>query len=317
MNPIDLGDLNDYRYFAVVVDAGGFSAAARRLDLPKSRLSRRVAGLEARLGVRLLQRSTRRLTLTEVGREVLAHAQALLREAEAAACVATRQVMAVSGRVRVSVPAALLAQGLRATFTDFLARHPQVQLDLLITGRRIDLIEEGVDVALRVRALGDEDMQWATRRLQAQAGALVASPALAAEWAAQLASPEGLRQVPALGAAGADHRVRWRLVGPGGERRDIAAPARLACEDFDLRREAALAGLGVTMLPMPWIADDLATGRLLPVLPDWRLPDGHLQAVYATQRGLPPAVRALLDALAAMEGDGGSADAVAATSATR
>jgi DNA-binding transcriptional LysR family regulator len=301
MNPIDLGDLNDYRYFAVVAERGGFSAAARALALPKSRLSRRVAGLEARLGVRLLQRSTRRLTLTDVGRQVLAHAQNLLREAEAAACVATRQVMEVSGRVRLSLPAAVLEPGLRATLTAFLARHPAVQLDLVITGRRIDLIEEGIDVALRVRAPEDEDPAWATRRLRRTAGRLVASPDLVARLGG-LATVEAVAEAPALGAAGPDHRVRWRLQGPGGVGREIAAPARMACEDFVLRREAALAGLGVTMLPDELIAADLDAGRLLPVLPNWQLPSGHLQAVYATQRGLSPAVRALLDALAALEG---------------
>lgn len=297
MKPIDLGDLNDHRYFATVVDSGGFSAAARLLGCPKSRLSRRVAALEAQLGVRLLQRSTRRLTLTDVGQQVLGHSRALLREAEAAALAAAQRVAEPSGRVRVSLPAGVLDGPLGAVFTQFLVDHPRVQLDLLLTGRRVDLIEEGIDLALRVRSPDDEDPQWATRRLQPSRTVLVAAPGLLATLPA-LATPEDLAGVPALGAAGPDQRVHWRLQGPGGVLRAVATPARLVCEHFGLRLGAAMAGLGVTMVPEPMAAPALAAGQLVPVLPAWQLPTGHLQAVYASQRGLSPAVRVLLDCLA-------------------
>lgn len=304
MNAIDLGDLNDHRYFATVVDSGGFSAAARLLGCPKSRLSRRVAALEARLGVRLLQRSTRRLTLTDVGQQVLGHSRALLREAEAAALAAAQRVAEPSGRVRVSMPAGVLDGPLGAVFTRYLVDHPRVQLEMLLTGRRVDLIEENIDLALHVRSADDEDPQWATRRLQPSRTLLVAAPALLA-LLPPLVVPEDLKTVPALGAAGPDQRVVWRLQGPDGVLRAVSAPARLVCEHFGLRQAAAIAGLGVTMLPEPLLGPALAAGQLVPVLPAWQLPVGHLQAVYASQRGLSPAVRVLLDRLAAAVVDGG------------
>lgn len=297
MNPIDLGDLNDHGYFATVVDSGGFSAAARLLGCPKSRLSRRVAALEARLGVRLLQRSTRRLTLTDVGQQVLGHSRAVLREAEAAALAAAQRLAEPGGRVRVSLPAGVLDSPLGQVFTDFLVDHPRVQLELLVTGRRVDLIEEGIDLALRVRSADDEDPQWATRRLQPSRALLVAAPALLASLP-PLSVPEDLKTVPALGAVGPDQRVHWRLQGPEGALRAVSAPARLVCEHFGLRQAAAVAGLGVTMLPEAVAAAALAAKQLVPALPGWQVPTGHLQAVYASQRGLSPAVRVLLDRLA-------------------
>jgi DNA-binding transcriptional LysR family regulator len=305
MNTIDLGDLNDHRYFATVVDSGGFSAAARVLGCPKSRLSRRVAALERQLGVRLLQRSTRRLTLTDVGQQVLGHSRALLRAAEAAALAAAQRVAEPSGRVRVSLPASMLDDPIASVFTRFLAAHPRVQLDLLITGRRVDLIEEGIDIALRVRSADDEDPQWATHRLQASRGLLVAAPSLLATLA-PLQTLDDLKTVPALGAAGADQRVHWRLHGPDGALRPVSAPARLVCEHFGLRQAAAVAGLGVTMLPEALVVAALAAGALVPVLPGWHMPSAHLQAVYPSQRGLSTAVRALLDALASAAVEGGA-----------
>ena len=300
MSQMNAVDLNDYRYFAVVVDSGGFSAAARALGLPKSRLSRRVAGLEARLGVRLLQRSTRRITVTQVGRQVLGHCQALLREAEAAECAAARVVAEPSGLVRISMPLNLLDLALHGVFEQFLLDHPKVMLDLVQTNRRVDLIEEGIDLALRVRPTDDEDPQWATRRLLPTRPRLVASPACAARHEG-LATLEAVAAAPALGATDADGKVRWRLAGPQGRMHELAVPTRLATDHFGLRLRAAVAGLGVTMLPEYHALPEIAAGRLIEVLPDWRFPINHLQAVYPSQRGLSPAVRALLDALVARQ----------------
>jgi DNA-binding transcriptional LysR family regulator len=293
-----IGDLNDYRYFAVVAQSGGFSAASRLLGLPKSRLSRRVSGLEARLGVRLLQRSTRRLALTEVGRQVLTHCEALLREAEIAACVATSRQAEPSGLLRVSTPATLLDDEIEGVFEAFLAAYPKVSLELVVTSRRVDLIEEGVDLALRVRSPDDEDPQWATRRLRPAQGVLVASPDCITQHGG-LTTLAQLREAPALGAAAADRKVHWRLRAPDASLHDVAAPARLSCEHFGLRRSAAEAGVGVTMLPQYMARAALDAGRLQRVLPDWAPPPSHLQAVYPTQRGISPALRALIDRLAA------------------
>lgn len=291
-----LPDLNDYRFFAVVVDCGGFSAAARQLGLPKSRLSRRVAGLEARLGIRLLQRSTRRVTVTNVGKEVLAHCEALLREAEAAECAAARVKAEPSGRVRVSVPTNVLDISLTGVFEQFLLKHPKVTLDVIQTSRRVDLIEEGIDLALRVRAKEDEDPQWVTRYLMPNRPLLVASPDLVRAHGG-LQTLVHLEGAPALGAVSPDGKVHLRLEGPSGEMKDLALVPRLSSDHFALRKRAALLGLGVTMLPEVFAKPEIDAGLLLEVLPGWRFQLSHVQAVYASQRGLSPAVRALLDTL--------------------
>lgn len=310
IEPIEPVDLNDYRYFAAVVDAGGFSAAERVLGVPKSRLSRRVAALERRLGVRLLQRSTRRLTLTDTGRQVVEHARAIVREAEAADCVATAMRVEPSGNLRVSLPPQLFESGqIAEVFTRFLADNPRVTLELVVTPRRVDPVAEGIDLAIRVRSRAEEDPQWAIRRLQRARGILVASPALVATCGG-LTTPESLREVPALGSMDPDRRVRWHLESGDGRSIEAAAPARLSCDNFALRLRAAIAGLGVTMLPDDYVADALADGRLVRVLPDWDMPAGTLQVVYPTQRGMPVAVRALLDAMVAAYRPGPEVDAL-------
>lgn len=302
MSPIESLDLNDYRYFAAVVDAGGFSAAERVLGVPKSRLSRRVAALEHRLGVRLLQRSTRRITLTDTGSRVAEHARAMVREAEAADSVADSRRIEPSGVLRVSMPPQLVeTEELSRVFNDFLAANPRVVLELVMTPRRVDLVAEGIDLALRVRTPDDEDPQWAIRRLRIARAILVASPALVAAHGG-LATLDALAEVPALGSLGPDRRVHWVLEAEDGRKANVAAPARLVCNDFPLRMRAAVAGLGVTMLPDDYAAAAIAEGGLVQVLPEWGMPSGTLQVVYPTQRGLSVAVRALLDALIAAFG---------------
>lgn len=267
--------------------------------MPKSRLSRRVAALERRLGVRLLQRSTRRITLTDTGKQVAEHARAMMREAEAADCVASSRRVEPSGTLRVSLPPQLVeTEIISQAFTEFLGANPRVLLELVITPRRVDLVAEGIDLAIRVRNTGDEEPQWAIRRLRTARAVLVASPALVAARGGLLML-DSLREVPALGAMGPDRRVHWLLEAGDGRAAELAAPARLVCDDFPLRMRAAVAGLEVTMLPDDYAEAAITDGRLVRVLPDWDMPSGTLQAVYPTQRGLPVAVRALLDALVA------------------
>jgi len=289
-------DLNDLFYFAKVVEAGGFAAAGRELGLPKSRLSRRVAELEASLNARLLQRTTRKLALTDIGERYYRHCQAMLVEAEMADEVVAQLSAEPRGRVRLSCPVAMAETSLNAMLPGFLASYPQVNLELLLTNRRVDLVNEGVDVALRVRAPGDEDPSLVTRRLRPAAAVLVATPELLR--GRQLQGPDDLAGLPVLGAIGNDRKVHLQLHGPGGEVRELALEARLAAEDFNLRKNVALAGLGITTLPLYYCLEELASGQLVRVLPDWQEPAAFLQAVYPHRRGLLPAVRALIDYLA-------------------
>lgn len=288
-------DLNDLYYFAKVVEAGGFSAAGRILGVPKSRLSRRIAELERRLDARLLQRTTRQLTLTAVGERYLSHCQSMLLEAEMADEVVASMSSQPRGRLRVSSPVGLAQQILPAVVAEFLAAYPQVQLEMLLVNRRVDLIAEGIDVALRVREFGDEDPLLVTRRLREAQTVLVASPAFAREH--PIGTPHDLKQLPILGALEADRMVHLRMLDPSGESCELVLEARLGIDDFNTRKASALAGLGCTVLPMMYCEQELESGQLVQLLPQWSLPGGWLQAVYPHRRGVSPAVRAWIDHL--------------------
>jgi DNA-binding transcriptional LysR family regulator len=289
-------DLNDLYYFAKVVECGGFAAAGRALGIPKSRLSRRIAELETRLHASLLQRTTRKLALTAVGERYLQHCQAMLLEAEMADEAVATLSAEPRGRLRVSCPVGMTHWNLSSVVTDFLARYPQVQLELLLVNRRVDLVNEGIDVALRVRDIGDEDPNLIVRQLAPAFAALVASPALIAD--RQIRTPDDLIGLPVLGATEADRKVHFLLIHEDGRRQEVVLDARLAVDDFNIRKAGALAGLGMTMLPMMNCKDALADGTLIRLLPDWSMSTGNLQAAYTQRRGALPAVRAWLDHVA-------------------
>ncbi|MFW9269290.1 LysR family transcriptional regulator [Pseudomonas sp. D2-30] len=290
-------DLNDLYYFAKVVEAGGFAAAGRLLGIPKSRLSRRIAELEERLNARLLQRTTRQLKLTAVGERYLRHCQAMLLEAEMADEAVASMSSEPRGRLRVSSPVGLAHQFLPSIIETFLAKYPQVQLEMILLNRRVDLVSEGIDVALRVRDLGDEDPLLMTRRLRQARLIMVASPAFTE--GRRIETPEDLRQLPVLGALEADRQVHLRLLDRRGQSTELALEARLGIDDFIVRRACALAGLGFTLLPSMYCEEELRDGRLVELLPGWSSPDGWLLAVYPHRRGMLPAVRAWIDHLVA------------------
>ncbi|SEI50798.1 LysR substrate-binding domain-containing protein [Pseudomonas sp. NFR16] len=294
MIPGDPKNLNDLFYFAKVVEAGGFAAAGRLLGIPKSRLSRRIAELEIRLNARLLQRTTRKMQLTALGERYLRHCQAMLLEAELADEVVASATSEPRGPLRVSSPVGLASQ-LTPLVRDFLQHYPQVQLDLLLVNRRVDLINEGIDVALRVREADDEELNLVTRRLREAQTEVVAAPHFAQ--ANRVSHPRELTSLPFLGALDSDRLARARLHNAAGERFDLAMQPRLSVEDFEMRKAATLAGLGFTVLPMMYCENELASGALVRLLPDWHCPSAWLQAVYPHRRGVLPAVRAWLDHL--------------------
>ncbi|WP_260955785.1 LysR substrate-binding domain-containing protein [Pseudomonas citri] len=288
-------DLNDLYYFAKVVEAGGFAAAGRALGIPKSRLSRRIAELEERLDARLLQRTTRQLKLTAVGERYLRHCQAMLLEAEMADEAVASMSNEPRGRLRVSSPVGLAHEILPGLTASFLAKYPQVQLEMVLINRRVDLVSEGIDVALRVRDLGTEDPLLVTRRLRQARLIMVASPAFVKGH--RIETPQDLTQLPVLGALEADRLVHLRLLNADGESVELALEARLGIDDFIIRRACALDGLGFTLLPNMYCEQALRDGTLVELLPQWSLPDGWLQAVYPHRRGMLPAVRAWIDHL--------------------
>jgi len=289
-------DLNDLYYFVQVVDHGGFAPAGRALGVPKSKLSRRVRQLEDRLGVRLLNRSSRRFSVTEIGRDFYERCLAMLVEAEAAEQVVAQVRGEPSGVLRLSCPVALIHFQFGALIARFLAENPAVDIHLESTNREVDVIAERFDIAIRVRfpPLGPSELVM--RKLDTSTQCLVASPALIP---GRLASPADLHGLPSLdlGPPRPDHR--WTLHAADGRNAVIPHHPRLVTGDMDALRDAALAGVGVVQLPTLLIAEDVARGRLVHALPDWRPPAGIVHAVFPSRRGLLPSVRALLDFLAA------------------
>ena len=288
-------NLNDLYYFVRVVEHGGFSPAARALDMQKSMLSRRVGLLEERLGVRLLNRSSRRFSVTEIGREYYERCVAMLVEAEAAEQVIATARSEPRGIVRMSCPTGLLSFQFGALVARFMAAHPAIEIHLEGTNRRVDVVAEGLDLAIRVRFPPIDASDLIMRQLDESTQCLVACPALIS---GALGSPADLRGWPSLdlGPPRRDHR--WELQHEDGKTASLPHRPRLVTDDMAALRDAALAGVGIVQLPTLMIWADVAAGRLVHVLPDWRPKAGIVHAVFPSRRGLLPSVRALLDFLA-------------------
>jgi DNA-binding transcriptional LysR family regulator len=291
-------DLNELYFFAKVVDHGGFSAAARELGIPKSRLSRHIAQLEARLGMRLLNRTTRRVTLTEAGRLYHRHCRDLLTSADAADQAAESLRSEPSGLLKVAAPLGVADRDLSPLIPGFLAKYPQVRLNLVITSRRVDLVEDGFDLALRVRMPGDEEPHLVTRRFGIANASLVATPRFLKRHP-KLRHPSDLETLPILGMANADGFVRWRLENhQSGETLNLTLTPRLAADHFAVLRDAAVNHIGLTYLPDLYCRDEIKAGALAAVLPEWSKPSATVQAVYLSHRGMLPSLRAFIDHLA-------------------
>lgn len=287
-------DLNDLAMFAAVVMHGSFSAAARVLGVPKSRVSRRVAELEQRLGVRLLQRSTRVVRVTDVGAAFFAHCEAMTASARAAVEVAEQAGARPAGRLRVSTPVGVAHVFLKPLLARFLCAYPDVRLELELTNRRVDVIGEGFDVALRIRsALEDTDL--VVRTLGASEQVLVASPAFVAAHGPFDAAGalQGQRGV------GPGKEAHWCLRAADGSEAVIAYMPVLVTDDVHLMMDAAIGGAGLAVLPLDVCHEAVRQGELVVLLPGYRAPSHRLHAVFPTRRGMVPAVRAFIDFLAA------------------
>jgi len=290
-------DLNDLRFFAEVVEQSGFAAAARKLGMPRSRLSRRIGLLEERLGVRLIQRSTRRFAVTEIGREYYRHCVAMTVEADAAQETIDRMRSEPQGVVRVSCPSSIIYFQVGEMMARFMEQCPKVEVLLESTNRRVDVIREGFDLAIRVRFPPLEDSDLVIRKLADSPQRLVASPSLVQAFARPLL-PADLSALPSLAWDPAKLEHEWRLDGPEGAVSTIRHRPRFVTEDMVALRLAALRGVGVCQFPTFIIQDDLESGRLIDLLPEWAPKAGIIHALFPSRRGLLPSVRALLDFLA-------------------
>jgi DNA-binding transcriptional LysR family regulator len=289
-------DLNNLYFFARVVDFGSYTAAAEALGIQTSKLSRRVGALERELGVRLLNRTTRKLSLTEAGKTFHRHCVALISEAAAAKDAINQTLSSPQGLVRVSCPTGLLQAGVADILGRYLSAHPQVRIVLDATNRRVDVVEEGVDIAIRVRLPPLEDSDLAMRSFGPSEAILVGSPAfLAAHGQPQVL--KDLERMPTLsmGTLGIEHP--WRFIDGDSKPVELIHTPCLSTDDLYTLRRAALGGVGVACLPAMLVADDLSSGALVRLLPSLSSRSGVVHAVFPSRRGMVPAVRSLLDFL--------------------
>jgi DNA-binding transcriptional LysR family regulator len=296
---IDSHNLNDLMYFSQVVEHGGFSAAERVLGISKSRLSRRLTELEASLGVRLLQRSTRKLALTEAGQLFYQHCQAMLSEAQAAVNVVQQLRSSPRGTVRVSVPVTISQTLLSQILPEFMHRYPEVRVVMRVTNRVVDLFEDSIDVALRVRSEPPENANIVVRPLWRTQQMLVGAPSLLQQNAPPLL-PSDLSRFETLDTPTTDGRHVFQLIAPDGTRHALEHEPRLVSADLMTIREAVLAGVGIAALPEMMYGAALRAGQLSPVMPGWTLPTPQLYAVFVSRQGMVPAVRAFVDYLVEM-----------------
>ncbi len=290
-------DLNDLYYFVQVVEHAGFAPAGRALNQPKSKLSRRIAQLEESLGVRLLQRSTRRFAVTEIGQEYYRHCRAMLVEAEAAQEVIARSQAEPQGVIRLSCAPAMLYFQIGDMVARFMALYPQVQVIMDISNRRVDVIRENIDVAVRVRFPPLEDSDLVMKVLALSPQRLLAHPQLMAG-RPPLLDPAELADLPSLGLGLAQDEHRWCLESESGESRLIPYRPRLIANDMVALRDAALQGVGLAQLPTMMAHEALLSGRLVDVMPGWQPRSGIVHLAFPSRRGLLPSVRRLIDFLA-------------------
>ncbi len=291
-------DLNDMLYFAEVVDRGSFAAAARALALPKSRLSRRIAELEARLGVRLLHRTTRKLSLTEAGERCHRHCVGMREQAQAAVDAVAQVRGEPRGTLRVACPVTLAQTTLGPILPLFLARYPLVRVDMRVSNRVVDLVEEGVDVALRVRPSLEDSGSLVVKNLGQTQTLLVASPTLLTRQGRPV-DVEDLVHLDTVSMSAVDGRGSWQLVGPGGQLHTFTHQPRYVADDLLTLKIAVIRGTGIGILPDYMCRDELRDRRLVLVLPAWAPAPAIFHAVFPSRRGLAPATRHFLDFLQA------------------
>lgn len=288
-----MNDLNDMAIFAKVAELQGISPAARALRMPKSRVSRRMAGLEEELGVRLLERSTRAVHLTEVGEIYFQHCKRIVEEAESARESVTHMLEKPRGLLRINASVAI-GQHLLAPFIgEFMALYPEIELEVQLENRRVDLIGEGYDLVVRLGNL--EDSALISKPLGEDHLILVAS----ASYLKQMGTPKRFSDFE-------NHRFlvmgdsrnfdRWTLIGPNNRQESIDVARYAALNDLTMIRQVAIDGGGIAFLPRYLCSDDvISSGALCQVMSQWRSPTFRFYALYPSHRGVTLKLRAWLD----------------------
>lgn len=277
-----------------VVDAGSFVKAADALGMSKAAVSRHVGELETRLGVRLLQRTTRRLSLTEEGQVFYARSKELLAGVDEAEAEITTRSGAASGLLRVNAPVTFGIRHLAPLWGEFRTRHPQVRLDVTLVDRVVDLVEEGYDVAIRIATLDSSTL--ISKRLASTRMVLCASPRYLKKHG-KPRHPADLAGHAVISYSYWSTRDEWRFEGPSGPVSVKTAPC-IQTNSGDTCRAAALAHQGVILQPSFLVGEDLAAGTLVELMPEFRSIELGIYAVYPTRKHVAPKVRALIDFLA-------------------
>ncbi len=288
-------EANDLMLFARVVDEGSFSRAAERVGLPKSTVSRRIALLESQLGERLLLRTTRKLTVTDFGHSVLEHAHQVTAEVEAAASLAQHRQIEPSGRLRVSMPGDFAHVVLGQLLADFIEKYPLVSLEIDLTPRRVDLIGENFDLALRMGDLPD-DSTLAARRVATFSIGLYASPAYLKRHGAPT-EPEALMEHDALHLLQRTGDAATWTLKRGEAHWEGLPPGRATANSPEVLMRLARAGAGIAAVTDHFATPYVKSGELVPVLEDWTLPEVAAWAVFPGRRLMPARTRVFLDAL--------------------
>jgi DNA-binding transcriptional LysR family regulator len=291
-------DLNDIYFFASVVRYGGFSAAARTIGVEKTRLSRRIAALERRLGVRLLQRTTRALALTEAGRRFFELSVPTVEGAQAAYDSVAELREEPAGLVRLSSPVLLTQRCLAHALPGYMTVHPKVSLFVEPTDRTVNLIEERFDIAIRAQPLIEDVAGLVAKTLGNSKRVLVVSPTFLDHYG----RPENPAELPKFATVASvddifDRGARWNLTNFDNRTQQIELKPRLVTSDLRVRLHAAIHGIGIALLPEQVVSAPLKEGLIQRVLPEWSGANNILHLVYPTPRGMLPSVRSLIDYL--------------------
>ncbi|MDR6293395.1 MULTISPECIES: LysR family transcriptional regulator [Inquilinus] len=287
--------LRAYEVFVAVVAKGSFTRAAETLDTSPANVTRYVNELEAHLATRLLNRSSRRLSLTEAGEALVERARGILDEVAETEAIASSAALSPRGRLRLNAPLSFGMLHLAPLWPRFLARYPEIELDVDLIDRVVDLVGEGYDLAVRISRVGSQALVG--RKLAASRNIVCASPDYIARRGAP-AVPADLLGHDCVGYSGAATADEWHLVDGSGRPHAVKVPCVMHSNNGDTVRAAALAGLGVIWQPTFLIGDDLRQGRLIPLLPGHRMPDIDVLAVYPSRRHLSAKVRVMVDFLA-------------------
>jgi len=283
------------RIFVSIVEAGSITAAAERLNLAKSAVSRGLAELEAHLGVALIQRTTRRLNLTDSGRAYYERCLGILADVAEAESAVSQSHAALKGHLKVALPLAFGLLHLAPLIQAFMTQHPDIRFELDFNDRQIDLMQEGFDLAVRIATLADSSL--IARRLAPIRHVVAASPAYLARHGTPRAAAE-LARHDCLAYSNVSDPGLWRFRGPDGQPGQVRVPVRLAASSGEFLMLAAIAGEGLVMLPTFYVHDAFRSGQLVPLLADHRWPELAAYAVYPPTRHLSTRARAFVDFLA-------------------